>query len=146
MDYEIKPFVGVNEFTFGQDRKEIRNSIGLLVDILDREGYKRDLFNSKGIYVEYSSGDKVESFEINEPSKALYKNKNLLGMALSDVVSLFGDCKVEKLDEHYSFDLPDCGVSLCAPLRSGSRSERVVTSVLVYLKGYWQVSVSKREN
>jgi hypothetical protein len=87
MNYEIKPYVGVEPIKFGMPSDEVRKVLHKDVEPVDKSSSEipTDFFPQLGIFVYYKPPGICEAVEFGGPASPTFDGQHLLGRSYSEM-------------------------------------------------------------
>lgn len=143
MEYIIQPLIGVNEFVFGDYRKDIlaKTSLKIKTTREEKDGNNSFIIDDYGDFlVYYNQHDQRLFFLTFAPLptvKLIFKDKNLFEMKASDVYQQLFSHDNNLLEEDYvGFASTVLGIDIYAPNFADDK-DCVCEGISVAVKGYF---------
>jgi len=132
MVWEIHPFKGLGELRFGQERKQVRASLGSDFSVFQKDEGENDSdsYDKLGLHLYYDDQDCLECIEAFEPMSPTIFGVSIVGGRMKEVVEKMKKLghRPNKIDPGYEFD--DLGLSFFGTPIEG---------VTIFRKGYYDV-------
>lgn len=143
MEYIIQPLIGVNEFVFGDYRKDIlaKTSLKIKSTREENDGNNSFIIDDYGDFLSYYNQHNQRLFFLTfvplPTVKLIFEGKNLFGMKSSDVYQQLSSHDNILLEEDYvGFASSVLGIDIYAPNFADDK-DCVCEGISVAVKGYF---------
>ncbi len=136
MKNTLRPFEGVNNFSFGTERNDLRIAIQEDYVTIKRNEYAEntsDYYEELGFLIEYSKDNVCEAFEFTNTSNLYYNEQNLFELKFSVLKNKYGRLSSNiELEDEIGVTYHDLGFGV-----SCEYGTDVIESILVFSSNYW---------
>ena len=151
MEYIIQPLIGVNEFVFGDYRKDIlaKTSLKIKSTREEKDGDNSFIIDDYGDFLSYYNQHNQRLFFLTfvplPTVKLIFEGKNLFGMKSSSIYQQLSSHDNNLLEEDYAgFDSSVLGIDIYAPNFADDK-DCVCEGISIAVKGYFD-AIYKAEN
>lgn len=136
MKYLYKPFIGIQDVSFGMQREAIRNILKSEYKEFMRNDYSdnsSDYYEKLGFFVEYSDKNICEAIEFTNKSNLIYNEEDLFSIGYVNLRNKYDklSSKIEEEDE-IGVTYHDLGFGVTCKFGADK-----IESIIIFSDSYW---------